>query len=91
MKEISENNPVVVFYNNKEDFAIGIQTTIQGSMMRKFGHQNRFNSRNNGYHFSLVTIVVINEFGDGYPVGWCLKNERTSLYWKTFLNQLRKE
>ena len=55
---------------SKEDFAIGIQTTIQSSMMRKFGHQRIVcidsTHGTNGYDFLLVTIEVVDE---GYPVG----------------------
>ena len=79
VQEIPENNPVVFYKQqgslqsedcdnmSKEDFAIGIQTTIQSSMMRKFGHQRIVCiDSTNGYDFLLVTIEVVDE---GYPVG----------------------
>ena len=33
----------------------------------------------NSYHFSLITVLVVDEFGEGNPVAWCLCN-RTDLY-----------
>jgi hypothetical protein len=30
----------------------------------------------NSYHFSLITVLVVDEFGEGCPVAWCL----TDLY-----------
>ena len=26
----------------------------------------------NAYDFSLLSVVVVNEYGEGYPVGWCI-------------------
>ena len=28
----------------------------------------------NAYNFTLTTLLVIDEFGQGFPVGWCLSN-----------------
>ena len=33
----------------------------------------------NSYDFNLITVVVVDEFGEGYPVAWCLCN-RVDMY-----------
>ena len=33
----------------------------------------------NSYDFSLITVLVVDEFGEGCPVAWCLCN-RTDKY-----------
>ena len=25
----------------------------------------------NSYDFNLVTVLVVDEFGEGYPIAWC--------------------
>ena len=96
MKEIPENIPAVFFYKQQERLCYR-----HTNNHTKFHDEEIWSPKNlcidstqenNGYDFLLVTIVVVDEFGDGYLVGWFLSNrERTSLYWKTFLNQFRKE
>lgn len=67
-------------YNNMcdDDFMIRLQTPMQLSMMKKFRHQKILcidsTYGSNKYNFSLVTLVVIDEFGESYSVGWCLSN-----------------
>ena len=33
----------------------------------------------NSYDFHVTTVLVVDEFGEGYPVAWCLSN-RTDVY-----------
>ena len=64
------------------DFVLAIQTTIQAEILKKFGPGKVVcidaTHGTNGYDFSLITIIVIDEFGEGYPVAWCISN-RTDL------------
>ena len=32
----------------------------------------------NSYDFNLMTVLVVDEFGEGYPTAWCISN-RTDL------------
>ena len=45
-----------------------------------------------GYDFTLITILVIDEFGEGYPVAWCLTSredqELVSLFFETIKNKI---
>ena len=91
MKEIPENNPVVFF--NKQQGRLCYRHTNNHTKFHDeeiWSPKNRFNSRNNGYDFWLVTIVVIDEFGDGYPVGWCLSNREDQFVLENFLKPIQK-
>ena len=44
----------------------------------------------NRYDFSLITAIVVDEFGEGYPIAWCLSN-RTDLTLLTHFFQAMKE
>ena len=105
MMENPENNPVI-FYKHQgspqseecdnlceDDFAICIQTPIQRSIMKKFGHQRIIcidsTHGTNGYDFSLVTKVVVDEFSEGYPVGWCLSNQEDQFVIENFLKPIK--
>ena len=38
----------------------------------------------------LVTIVVVDEYGEGYPVAWCLSNREDQFALENFLKPIRK-
>ena len=66
---------------HENDFMLAIQTPFQAEMLKSFGHNViciDATHGTNGYDFSLITVLVIDEFGEGYPVAWCLSN-RTDL------------
>jgi len=44
----------------------------------------------NAYDFSLTTVIVVDELGEGYPVAWCLSN-RTDTALLTYFFQAVKE
>ena len=60
------------------DFILAIQTNLQAEMLKKFGPGKVVcidaTHGTNGYDFSLITLIVIDEFGEGYPVAWCISN-----------------
>ena len=33
----------------------------------------------NGYDFTLITVMVIDEYGEGFPVAWCISNREDQL------------
>ena len=45
-----------------------------------------------GYDFALITILVIDKFGEGYPVAWCLTSREdqklVSLFFETIKNRI---
>ena len=59
-----------------------IQTPNQKQLLQAFGSNiicMDDTHGTNSYHFSLITVLVVDEFGEGCPVAWCLCN-RTDLY-----------
>lgn len=62
---------------SKEDFFIVIQSPLQKHMYQKFAHKGvccDSTHGTNAYDFSLTTILVIDEFGQGFPSAWCLSS-----------------
>ncbi len=89
VEEINQNgnySPVLLYKGQgqeganlqERDFVLGIQTQQQGKMLKTFGNDRVVcidaTHGTNGYDFSLITIIVVDEFGEGYPVAWCLSN-----------------
>ena len=79
---------------NKSDFVLILQTPYQAFMLKEFGNNvicidSTF--KTTGYDFTLVTILV-DEFGEGYPVAWCLTSredqEIVSLFFETIKNKI---
>lgn len=52
-------------------------------MMRKLAHRNVVcvdaTHGRNGYDFQLITIMVIDELGEGFPAAWCLSNREDKI------------
>ena len=90
----SKVNPVLLFKTQcqnpfsecpslkNEDFVLVIPTPNQKQLLQIFGSNivcMDDTHGTNSYDFSLVTVLVVDEFGEGCPVAWCLCN-RTDLY-----------
>ena len=43
-----------------------------------------------GYDFPLITVLVIDEFGEGYPVAWCIRTRENSLLLDHFFTEIKK-
>ena len=41
----------------------------------------------NSYDFTLITVMVIDEYGEGFPVAWCISNREDLI---NFFNALKK-
>ena len=83
MKSRGSDNPVLVYkrqgeqppmgcdYLEIDDFVLIIQTELQKQMMREFGKRVvciDSTHKTTGYDFLLITVMVVDEFGEGYPV-----------------------
>ena len=106
MKENEATNPVIFYKPqgypqgedcndfSDDDFAICIQTPFQTTLMKKLGDEkiicidSTFGTT--GYNFSLVTVIVVDELGEGYPVGWCLFNREDAIVIRAFLEAIKK-
>ena len=42
------------------------------------------------YGFQLITILVIDEYGEGFPAGWCISNKEDHILLTNFYRHIRK-
>ena len=69
-----------------------IQTKWQKDLLEKFaGKGVCCDSTHNttGYDFLLSTLLVVDEFGEGQPVAWCLANHETEEFLKIFFKNIK--
>ncbi len=63
----------------ERDFVLAIQTSPQADLLKRFGDGKviciHATHETNSYGFSLITLIVVDDFGEGYPVAWCLTNQ----------------
>ena len=45
--------------------------------------------KTNGYDFPLITVLVIDEFGEGYPAAWCISNKEDTNVLIIFFERLK--
>ena len=82
-------NPVLVFKPQgvtqtremdnigENDFLLVIQTEFQRDVLQKWGNDTictdtTYNT--NAYDFNLITLLVLDDFGEGIPVAWEIAN-----------------
>ena len=99
--EGEENNPILYYslqgqeseYDQikKEDFMIIIQTEAQRKLLQKFGKDGVCADATHGttgYDFLLSTLLVVDEFGHGQPVAWCLATHETEEFLNIFFSKV---
>ncbi|GFR27067.1 uncharacterized protein TNCT_647971 [Trichonephila clavata] len=63
---------------NNEDFFLAIQHPLQKETLKKFGKEIvcvDSTHGTNSYNFKLITVLVVDDFGEGFPVAWCISNQ----------------
>lgn len=76
-----------------EDFIIIIQNPLQKHMAQKFvpkGVCLDSTHGTTGYDFYLTTLLVIDEFGSGFPVAFCLATHETETFLKVFFAEIQR-
>ena len=76
------------------DFAIGLQTVFQRDMLLKFGSEVVCMDSTHGtnvYDFYLVTILVLDDYGEGVPVAWLITNREDASAVRQFLLKVREK
>lgn len=105
MSDKGEENPVLYLKLQEDeakdgydlptdDFILIVQTPFQREMLLKFGVNGiccDSTHGTNGYDFSLTTIHVIDEFGEGMPVAWCLSNHEDFCSMVVFFSEIKKK
>lgn len=92
-----EENPVVHYNLEKENFILVISTNFQLQMFKHFGSSS--NSKicidsthcTNEYGLQLTTIVVVDEFGNGFPCAYCISKNTDAETWKIFFQKLKSK
>ena len=78
----------------EKDFILVIQTPLQAAMLKEFGNNIILIDSTHGttgYDFQLITIVVVDELGEGYPTAWCLSNREDQIVLTHFLTSLHSK
>ena len=99
-----EGNPVVLYkaqgqdqpqgcsHLRLEDFILALQTPLQRDMMQQYGPNKIIcmdsTHGTNGYDFQLITVLVVDNYGEGFPVAWCLCNREDKQLLVNFLKHL---
>ena len=98
-------NPVVVFKEQgkcssdeqpttlaQDTFLLGIQTEYQCDAMRHFGNKLICMDSTHGtnlYDFLLISVIVIDEYGEGVPVAWAISNHEHTAVLVQFLEAIK--
>ncbi|GBN34017.1 hypothetical protein AVEN_26662-1 [Araneus ventricosus] len=104
MATLDGDNPVLGFkfqgsvppeYENflENDFIIVLQNPLQKEMLKKFGNNVvclDSTHGTNAYNFKLITILIIDEFGEGFPAAWCISNREDYTALKKFFGLVKK-
>ena len=70
---------------------IVVHTEFQQHMLQKFGKNGILIDSTHGtnqYDFGLTTMLVIDEYGEGQPVGWCISNHETNEFMEVFFKSI---
>jgi len=76
----------------KEDFMIVLQTEHQKNLASRFADKGvccDSTHGTNAYDFSLQTLLVVDEFGEGQPVGWCISNHENFDFVRLFFKHIK--
>ena len=76
----------------REDFLIVLQTPIQAEMLKRFGGKVvcvDATHGTNAYDFKLITLIVVDEYGEGFPVAWCITNKEDRVLLIEFFASVR--
>ena len=101
---MSESNPVFFqkfqgesapdgYDLTKDDFMIVIQSPFQKKMVQKFSSNGicvDATHGTTGYDFLLTSLVVIDEYGEGFPIAWCLSNHEHFTHMCIFYQMIKR-
>nr|XP_047133867.1 uncharacterized protein LOC124812015 isoform X2 [Hydra vulgaris] len=77
----------------ESDFIIIMQTEHQKKMLQQFGKNGvciDSTHGTNAYDFLLTSMLVVDELGEGQPVGWCIANSDSFRFLKIFFIKLQE-
>lgn len=78
---------------SKEDFLLGIMTLAQKEILKKFGNNGIIcmdaMHGTNPYDFNLITILTVDDFGEGFPVAFLISNREDYIALKYFIMKIK--
>ena len=96
-KPQGQENAVIGTTDNlaSENFILGIQTEFQHDVMGKFTGSCRVicieaTYGTNVYDFYLITEMVLDDYGEGVPVAWCISDKEDSSALVEFFKHLHE-
>jgi len=103
MKKKGEGNPVLYFkeqgeddedvpHFTKNDFCLIIMTQFQSEMFLKFGNDKVCIDGTHGlnsYNFQLYSLVIVDEYGNGFPVAFCFSNKSDTATYKHYFQCIK--
>ena len=106
MRQKGVDNPVLLYkpqgnkattdcqYLDNDDFVLILQAPLQCAMMKEFGNNIicvDSTHKTTGYDFQLTTVMIVDEYGEGYPVSWCLSNREDQILLTHYFEHLKKK
>ena len=93
-KQQGEPQPPECNYLCKEDFVLALQTPLQANMMKKHANGRVIcidsTYRTNGYDFTLISVLIVDEYGEGFPVAWVIFNREDQILLMNFFRALKR-
>ncbi|XP_022169811.1 uncharacterized protein LOC111033408, partial [Myzus persicae] len=103
VKRFFENssNPIIMYKTqgtehfplDLNDFMLIIMTETQIEVLKKFSSGKLCIDSTHGtnqYNFNLTTIVVIDEFGEGYPAAFCVSTKIDEVHMSVFFSKIKE-
>ena len=78
---------------NKEDFLLVLQTPSQAEIFRANARTLCVDATHGitGYGFYLLTIMVVDEHGKGFPVAWAITSRENALIWQLVASSIERK
>ena len=80
---------------SKQDFVLAIQTPLQADIMKRLSKDRVIcvdsTHGTTGYDFPLITVLIVDEYGEGFPVAWCIANREDQTLLQYFFQALKQK
>ncbi len=73
----------------EKDFILCIQTSLQADILKRFSLDRVSTFGTNGYDFILITIMIVDDYGEGFPAAWCISNREDQLVLTHFFDAIK--
>ena len=88
-----DSNPVLLYDAGDLSFLMVLQSPLQRNLLKQRCSQSTIcvddTHGTNAYEFHLTTLMVIDEFGEGFPTAWCVSSHIDSDTLKKFFQAVK--